>query len=89
MQHADGAQGIRGRRRAFRSFFQALKTTDAVTGVIFFSSYFPVVAGGGGGSSHRICWIWVSRQLFLTKKEPKMQKRVQGNSESFKLNAIG
>lgn len=48
VQHADGAQGIQGRRRAFRSFFQAWKTTDAVTGVIFFSSYFPVVAGGEG-----------------------------------------
>lgn len=68
-----------------RSFpLQAWKTTDAVTGVIFFSCYFPVVAGGRGKSSLNMFDLGKPATFRL-----KMQKRVHGNTESFKLNAIG
>lgn len=36
---------------------QEWKTTDAVTGVIFFSCYFPVVAGGRGEVFIEYVWF--------------------------------
>lgn len=49
------------------STLQAWKTTDAVTGVIFFSCYFPVVAGRRGKSSLNTLDLGKS-SIFLAKK---------------------
>lgn len=42
--------GNPGRAEGVSFPLQAWKATDAVTGVIFFSCYFPVAAGGRGKS---------------------------------------
>lgn len=62
---------------------QGWRATDAVTGVIFFSCYFPVVAGGREKSSLNVLDLGKSSTFWL-----RMQERVWGNTGSFKLDAI-